>query len=145
MKTPALRHPKYQLPAFLVMPKKKRMVLGSKTQGSPLAQRVPQPTTTPCNTRILSLPESHPLPLPFWLRPLKKCVPGWLSGKETTCNAGDVSSILGLRRSPGVGNGNPLQDSCMGNPMDIRAWQGTDHGVAKKHDLVTKQHLKKQS
>ena len=37
---------------------------------------------------------------------------------ESACNAGDVSSILGLGRSPGEGNGNPLQYSCLGNPMD---------------------------
>ena len=42
----------------------------------------------------------------------------WLSGKESTHNAGDVSSIPGLGRSPGEGNGNPLQYSCQGNPMD---------------------------
>ena len=56
----------------------------------------------------------------------------WLSklsaGKESTCNAGDVSSIPGLGRSPGEGNDNPLQNSCLGNPMDREAWQATIHG-----------------
>ena len=43
----------------------------------------------------------------------------------------DLSSIPGLGRSPGEGNGNPLQYSCLGNPMDRGAWQATIHGVAK--------------
>ena len=47
--------------------------------------------------------------------------------KNPSANAGDVGSILGHRRSPGEGNGNPLQYSCLGNPMDRRAWQATVH------------------
>ena len=39
-------------------------------------------------------------------------------GRESTCNAGDLGSISGLERSPGEGNGYPLQDSCLGNSMD---------------------------
>ena len=39
-------------------------------------------------------------------------------GKESACNAGDLVSIPGLRKSPGEGNGNPLQYSCLENPMD---------------------------
>ena len=46
-------------------------------------------------------------------------------------DGGDVGSVPGLGRSPGVGNGNPLQDSCLENPMDRRAWWATVHGVAK--------------
>ena len=42
----------------------------------------------------------------------------WLSGKESACNAADMGSIPGSGRSPGVGNGNPLQYSCLENPMD---------------------------
>ena len=45
-------------------------------------------------------------------------IPSWLSGKESTANAGDGDSIPGLGRFPGEGNGNPLQYSCLGNPMD---------------------------
>ena len=45
--------------------------------------------------------------------------------------AGDMGLILGLGRSPGEGNGNPLQYSCLGNPRDRGAWQATVHGVAK--------------
>ena len=58
-------------------------------------------------------------------------LPRWLSGKESTCQAGDVGSIPGLGRSPGEGNGNPVQYSCLGSPMDREAWQATVHGVAK--------------
>jgi len=46
-------------------------------------------------------------------------------------DAGDVGSIPELGRSPEKGNGNPLQYSCLGNPMDRRAWRATVHGVAK--------------
>ena len=52
-------------------------------------------------------------------------------GKESACNAGDLSSIPRLGRSPGEGNGNSLQYSCLENPMDGGAWWATVHGVAK--------------
>ena len=55
-------------------------------------------------------------------------------GKESTCNEGDPGSIPGSRRFPGEGNGNPLQYSCLENPMDRGAWYSTVHGVAKRHD-----------
>ena len=59
--------------------------------------------------------------------------------KESACNARDLGSIPGLGRSPGEGNGNPLQYSCLENPMDRAAWRTTVHGVARVgHDLVTK-------
>ena len=45
--------------------------------------------------------------------------PGSSDGKESACNAGDTGSIPGLGRSPGEGNGNPLQYSCLKNPMEI--------------------------
>ena len=54
---------------------------------------------------------------------------GSSNGKESACNAGDLGSIPGLGRSPGEGNGNPLQDSCVENPMDRGAWQATVHWV----------------
>ena len=57
--------------------------------------------------------------------------PGGSDGKESACNAGDVGSIPGLGRSPGGGNGNPVQYSCLGNLMDRGAWQATVHGVAE--------------
>ena len=59
--------------------------------------------------------------------------------KESAWNAGDLVSIPGLGRSLGEGNGNPLQYSCLKNPMERGAWQATVHGVARVgHDLVTK-------
>ena len=57
--------------------------------------------------------------------------PGGSDGKESACIAGDVGSISGLGRSPGRGHGNPLQYSCLENPMDRGAWRATVHGVAK--------------
>ena len=51
--------------------------------------------------------------------------------KVSACNAGDPGSISGLGRSPGEGDGNPLQHSCLENPMDGGAWQATVHGVPK--------------
>ena len=57
-------------------------------------------------------------------------IPGGSDGKESACNAGDPGLIPGWGRSPGEGNGNPLQYSCLGNPMDRGAWWGTVHGVA---------------
>ena len=60
--------------------------------------------------------------------------------KNLPANAGDVGSILGLERSPGEGNGNPLQYSCLGNPMDRGAWQTIVLGSQRiRHDLETKQ------
>ena len=55
----------------------------------------------------------------------------WLSGKESTCNAGNLGSIPGSGRCPGGGHGNPLQYSCLKNFMDRGAWWATAHGVAK--------------
>ena len=52
-------------------------------------------------------------------------------GKESACQAGEVGSILGLGRSPGEGNGNPLQYSCLENPMDRGAWWATVYGVTQ--------------
>jgi len=54
--------------------------------------------------------------------------------KYSPANTGDIKdagSIPGLRRSPGEGNSNPLQNSCLGNPMDRGAWWATIHGVAE--------------
>ena len=52
-------------------------------------------------------------------------------GKASACNAGDPGSVPGSGRSPGEGNGNPLQYSYLENPMDGGTWQATVHGVAK--------------
>ena len=62
--------------------------------------------------------------------------PGGSDGKEIACNAGDLASIPGLGRSPGRGNGNPLQYSCLENPMDRGAWQATVHSVTQESDTT---------
>ena len=60
-------------------------------------------------------------------------------GKESACSAGDLGLIPELERSPGEGNGNPLQYSYLENPMDRGTWQATVHGVTRvQHDLATK-------
>ena len=67
-------------------------------------------------------------------------LPQGLSGKESACNAGDaggVGLIPGLGGSPGEGNGNPLQYSCLENSMDRGAWRAIVHGVAKSQTLLT--------
>ena len=56
---------------------------------------------------------------------------GSSNGEESACNVKDLGSIPGLGRSLGEGNGNPLQCSCLENPMDRGAWWATVHGVAK--------------
>ena len=55
----------------------------------------------------------------------------WLSGEESACQAGEMGSIPGSGSSPGKGNGNPLQYSCLGNPKDRGAWRATVHGITK--------------
>ena len=57
--------------------------------------------------------------------------PGGSDGKESACHAVDLGLIPGLGRSPGEGNGYPLQYSCLENPMDRGAWWATVHGVSK--------------
>ena len=66
------------------------------------------------------------------------CYPNFTRGfpdgsdsKESACNVGDLRSVPGLGRSPGGGHGNPLQYSCLENPMDKGAWWATVHGVTK--------------
>ena len=58
--------------------------------------------------------------------------PGGLDSKESACDSGDVGSIPGSGRSPGEGNGNPLQYSCLENSMNRGAWQAIVHGVSKR-------------
>ena len=65
--------------------------------------------------------------------------PGGSAVKNPPANAGDTGSIPGSGGSPGGGNGNPLQCSCLENPMDRGAWWATVHGAAKESD-ATKKH-----
>ena len=55
--------------------------------------------------------------------------PGGSDGKESACNVGNLGLIPGSERSPGEGNGTPLQYSCLENPMDRGAWWATVYGV----------------
>ena len=76
----------------------------------------------------------HMLILMAWVQNsvlIGKCLgfPGGSDSKESTCNAGDLGSIPGLGRSSGGGPGNPLQYSCLENPMDREAWRTAVYGV----------------
>ena len=73
-------------------------------------------------------------------------LPKWCYGKESAWIAGDsrdVGSILRSGRSPGEGNGNPLQYSCLENSMDKGAWWAIVHGVAKSPTQLSTQHKNK--
>ena len=63
--------------------------------------------------------------------------PRWLDCKESACNAGDLGSIPASGRSPGRGNGNPLQYSCLENSIDRGAWWATVHGVTKSQTRLS--------
>ena len=63
--------------------------------------------------------------------------PGGSDGKESACNAGDLGSVPGVGKSPGEGNGNTLQDSCLENPMDTGAWWATVYGVTKSQTQLS--------
>ena len=63
--------------------------------------------------------------------------PGGSDGKASVYNAGDPGSISGSGRSPGEGNGNPLQNYCLENPMDRGVWQAAVYGVAKSRTRLS--------
>ena len=67
--------------------------------------------------------------------------PGGSAGKESACNARDLGVILGSGRSPIEGNGNPLQYSCLRNPMDRGTWQPTTEILMKPAGQIITQHL----
>ena len=68
---------------------------------------------------------------------LYHCFPGGSDGKESACNEGDLGSIPGWGRSPGEGNSNPLQDSCLENPIDGGAWWATYSPWGRKESDMT--------
>ena len=76
---------------------------------------------------------------------ISACVlPRWLTGKESACQRRRCRSHrfkLWVRKIPGGGNGNPLQYSCLGNPVDRGAWWAIVHGVAKRHDWTQSAYL----
>ena len=71
------------------------------------------------------------------------CFPGGSDSKESACDAGDLGSIPGWARSPGEGNGYPLQCAGLENSMDRGAWQVTVRGVAKSQTWLGDQHFQK--
>ena len=78
---------------------------------------------------IISFMEPREKRIFLLLRPIS--FPGGSDGKESACNAGDMGLIPWSGRSPGEGNGNPIQYSCLENPMDGRVWQATVNGIVK--------------
>ena len=68
---------------------------------------------------------------------IPKIFPFFSDGKASAYNAGDLGLISGSGRSPGEGNGNPLQYSCLENPMDRGAWWATVHGVTKSRTRLS--------
>ena len=64
-------------------------------------------------------------------------IPGGSDGKVSASNAGDANSIPGSGRSPGEGNGYPLQYSCLENPVDRGAWRATVHRTAKSRTQLS--------
>ena len=86
-----------------------------------------------------------------WLCPLSvllsKGLPGGSNSKESACRVGDPGSVRRSGRSPGEGNNNPLQYSCLENPLDSGVWRPTVHGVAKCWTHLNNEHktLKKPS
>ena len=99
----------------------------------PSAGDLPNPEIEPMSPawQADSLPLSHLGSLKLALSAAYRTAYCGSDGKESACNAGVVGSTPGSGRSPGEGNGNPLQDSCLGNPTDRRAWQATVHEVAE--------------
>ena len=71
------------------------------------------------------------MPTIYFSESMGICEKDFSDGKASACNAGGPASIPGSGRSPGEGNGNPLQYSCLENSMDGGAWWATVHGVAK--------------
>ena len=90
--------------------------MGSQIVGHDLA--IEQQLIYYIAVRFLFVPPNCLLPCPFFSLPFLRLNPGGSDGKVSACNAGDPGSIPGLGRSPGEGNGNPLQHSCLENPMD---------------------------
>ena len=90
----------------------------------------------PCNTHCWTCVDQRFLSGNIWLGiRLTQTV------KNLPVNAGDVGSIPGWGRSPGGGHGNPLQSSCLENPMDGGAWWAAVHGVAKSQTRLSDSHF----
>ena len=104
-----------------------------------------------CQLNITMFPEAHSgLPLVFPVQhqgqpgigqELLRGYPGGISSKESACQYRRCGQVPGSERFPGVGNGNPLQYSCLGNSMDRGAWQAIVHGVTKESDMTEYTHM----
>ena len=107
-----------------------------EVQGSKVAELELEPRSPNPSPHMLSctMAPSTSSPETIW------GFPGGSSGKESACNAGDSGSICGSGRSPGDRNGNPLQYSCLENPMNRWAWWATVHGVAKSQTWLSSKH-----
>ena len=90
------------------------------------------------NYQLKKFPGSFSVVHNFLVPPVTVGFPGGSVVKSLPANAGDQGLIPGLGRSPGEGNGNTLQYSCLGNPMDRRAWRATVHRVTKESDTTLK-------
>ena len=99
------------------------------THSSTLAWKIPWPEERDRLQSMGSVTESD---MTGWLG-----FPGSSEVKASDCNAGDLGLNPGLGRSPAERNGNPLQYSCLENPMDGRAWWATVHGVAKSRTRLS--------
>ena len=103
---------------------------GSRKRETVGVKHMPMNFTTELNLKFILL--THIYSVPF-----RHCgLPRWLSSKEYACQCKRPKFDPGSERSPGEGNGNPLQYSCLGNSMDRGAWQATVHGVAKESDTT---------
>ena len=91
---------------------------------------LPQVNTCPTERNFSNDSFLRNCPYAIW-KLSESLVPGGSEGKESICNARDLSCIPGSDRFPGEGNGYPLQYSCLENPMDRGAWQVTVHGISK--------------
>ena len=99
-----------------------------------LALCLPEQTTALLGEKYPQLPRVFK----YYIQQLyKNFFPGDSDGTESTCNAGDLHLIPGLGRSPGEGNGYPLQYSCLEDSMDVGAWWATVHGVTKSQTILS--------
>ena len=85
----------------------------------------------PCWLRSCFRKANQPTLCAGWISVLYQGFPGGPDSKESAYNTGDLASVPWLGKSPGEGNGNPLQYSCLENPMDRGAWRASVHGVTK--------------
>ena len=125
-------NPSVQCPLSAPCPQKNFSLLGfprvSKSIFNQRSQKMQKKRKTVKQDKIITV---QPLNTVKDIQFLLRGFPGGSEVKASACNAGDLGSIPGLGRSPGEGNGSPLQYSCLENPMDGGAWWATVQGVAK--------------